>query len=117
MPIIKDFEEGGWEAPPRGYYKTEVKQKTLWSDEETGATLALLRFPVGVADEIHVHPEANQICVGLSGEIEMPDGSRFHLRPDAVWIFPKGEEHGATEFAKEGLILFYWDGPPRPVVP
>jgi hypothetical protein len=30
MPIFKTFEDGEWEDPPRGYYKIDVKQKTIW---------------------------------------------------------------------------------------
>ena len=49
-----------WEDPPRGYYITDVKQKVLWENLETGAMMALVKFPNGVADEIHSHPHANQ---------------------------------------------------------
>jgi oxalate decarboxylase/phosphoglucose isomerase-like protein (cupin superfamily) len=85
-------------------------------DEKTGATLALLKFPVGIADEIHNHPNANQVCVGISGEAEMQDGSLAELSQKSVFVFPKGEKHGATNFTKEGIILSYWDGSPEPEV-
>ena len=39
MPKTVRFEEVEWEDPPRGYYLTDVKQKTLWVDKETGATV------------------------------------------------------------------------------
>jgi len=61
---VVPFEDLEWEDPPRGYYLTDVKQKTLWKDEKSGATLALIKFPEGVADKIHSHPEANQIVIG-----------------------------------------------------
>ena len=54
-----NFNEIEWEDTPRGYYLTDVKQKVLWEDPKTGATLALVKFPKGVADKIHSHPEAN----------------------------------------------------------
>jgi hypothetical protein len=116
MPILKMFDSVEWEDAPRGYYLTDVKQKTLWIDEKTGATLALLKFPVGIADRIHTHPEANQICIGMSGEAEMANGALAELNPNGAFIFPKGEAHGATKFTKEGIILFYWDGSPKPEV-
>jgi hypothetical protein len=41
-----------WKDAPRGYYLSDVKQHTLWHDPKTGATLALMKFPKGVADEM-----------------------------------------------------------------
>jgi len=92
-----------------------VKQKVLWEDKETGATMALVRFPVGVADKIHSHPEANQFCWALGGEWMTPDRVRIGLK-DVLFFFPRGERHGATEFTEETTFLFYWDGPPAPQV-
>ena len=65
------FEDSEWEDTPRGYYLTDVKQKVLWKDPNSEATLALLKFPVGEADEIHSH-SGKQITIGLSGELLMP---------------------------------------------
>jgi hypothetical protein len=110
------FTQMEWEDPPRGYYLTDVKQKTLWVNEETGATWALVRFPPGVADKRHTHPKANQLTLPLRGEIEMPDGSLFRCNGQGVIIFEKGEPHGRTNFPKETVVLFYWDGPPEPEV-
>jgi 2,4'-dihydroxyacetophenone dioxygenase len=104
-----------WEEPPRGYYLTDVKQKVLWEDDKTGAMMALVKFPVGVADKIHAHPEANQFVYILSGEIERDDGSRVPVE-GMFGHFPKGEKHGATKITKETIILFYWDGPPTPQI-
>jgi quercetin dioxygenase-like cupin family protein len=113
MRVVR-FEDLEWEDPPRGYYLTDVKQKTLWRDEKTGTTLALIKFPEGVADKIHSHPEANQIVIGLSGEMEMPDGALVTVSPNSVYYFDKGENHGATKVTQECLTLFFWDGSPRP---
>ncbi len=112
--IFKDIE---WEDPPRGYYLTKVKQKVLWEDKNTGATLALVKFPEGVADKIHSHPGANQMTIGFSGEVEMPpNGIIAPVQPDKAMIIPKGEKHGATRVTKESILLFFWDGSPRPVI-
>ena len=112
--IFKDIE---WEDPPRGYYLTKVKQKVLWEDKKTGATLALVKFPEGIADKIHSHPEANQTTIGLSGEVEMAPGGVITLvQPNMAMIMPKGGKHGATRFSKESMVIFFWDGSPRPVI-
>ena len=116
MPILKFLDQMEWEDPPRGYYITDVKQKTLWINEETGATWALIKFPPGIADKRHTHPKANQMILGLSGEVEMTAGSLMELHGQTAFIFKKGEEHGRTPFTKETILLFYWDGPPDPEV-
>ena len=102
MPIRIKFEDLEWEDPPRGYYLSDVKQKTLWVDEETGATLALMKFPPGQVDRIHTHPEANQIVHPLTG----PHAGK------TVGITVKGEPHGGAEVKEETILLFYWDGHP-----
>jgi len=110
-----NFKDIDWKDAPRGYYLTDVKQYTLWEDKKTGATLALVKFPKGVADKIHTHPEANQIVIGLSGEVMMPSGI-MPLSPNMVITTSKGTKHGATNVTKESISLFFWDGPPKPKV-
>ena len=104
-----------WKDATRGYYLTDVKQHTLWEDKKSGATLALVKFPKGVADKIHSHTEANQIIIGLSGEAEMPNGI-MPLLPNNVMTISKGVKHGATKFTKESILLIFWDGSPKPKV-
>lgn len=104
MPIVRVFDEMEWEDPPRGYYVSDVKQKTLWVNEETGATLALLKFPPGQVDRVHTHPRANQTVLPLTGE----NGGR------AVRVFVAGEPHGGGSVEEETILFFYWDGPPDP---
>jgi quercetin dioxygenase-like cupin family protein len=110
-----NFKDIEWKDAPRGYYLTNVKQFTLWEDKKTGATLALVKFPKGVADKIHSHPEANQIVIGLSGEVMMPNGI-MPLSPNMVITTSKGTKHGATHVTKESISIFFWDGPPKPKV-
>jgi len=63
MPKNLSFDEVEWKPAPRGYYLTDVQQKTLWVNEETGATIVLVKFPPGIADKLHTHPNANQIAL------------------------------------------------------
>ena len=112
-----NFKEIEWEDTPRGYYLTDVKQKVLWEDPKTGVTLALVKFPKGVADKIHSHPEANQITIGLSGGLLMPPNNvPTKIVPNMAATASKGVKHGATEFTEESIILFFWDGSPKPEV-
>ena len=102
-----------WEDPPRGYYLTDVKQKVLWKDEEIGAQWVLMKWPVGVLDKKHTHPEANQYMFALEGEAELPNGVKVPIKN--LFTYTKKElEHGETKLTKESLVLFYWDGPSRP---
>jgi hypothetical protein len=104
MPISIKFDELEWKDPPRGYYISDVKQKTLYINEETGAQWVLMKWPPGLLDEKHTHPKANQLAVPISG----PRAGKM------VSITKKGEVHGAAEIPEEMLVLFYWDGPPDP---
>ena len=110
-----NFKDIEGKETPRGYYLTNVKQHTLWEDKKTVAILALVKFPIGVADKIHSHPEANQINIGLSGECLLPGGI-MQLSPNMVMTASKGVKHGATNFTKESILLFFWDGFPKPKV-
>ena len=112
-----NFNEIEWEDTPRGYYLTDVKQKVLWEDPKTGATLALVKFPKGVADKIHSHPEAKQITIGLSGALKMsPEAEPMKVEPTMVVTSQKGGMHGATDFTEESIVLFFWDGSPKPLI-
>jgi len=92
-----------------------VKEKVIWEDENTGAKMVLIKFPVGIADKLHSHPEADQFTYGLSGEAETADGQRISM-DGQFFYFPKGEMHGETQISKEAVALFYWDGPSIPKV-
>ena len=106
MPTSIVFDDLEWEDPPRGYYISDVKQKTLWVNEVTGATWVLMKWPPGLLDRIHTHPKANQLALALTG----PNVGK------SVSITRKGEPHGGSMVQEERLVLFYWDGPPDPEV-
>ena len=110
---VVDSKKLNWEDPPRGYYLTDVKEKVIWEDERTGAKMALIKFPIGISDKLHSHPESDQFTYGLSGEAETGDGEKISM-DGQFFYFPKGEMHGATKITKEAIILFYWDGPSIP---
>ena len=108
--IMIDTDRIEWSDPPRGYYQTAVKQKVLYKNEETGALMALVKFPKGLGDDMHAHPKANQYTFWLDGEMIDADGKHIPLKGLYIY-FPKGMEHGKTIFSKESIALFYWDGP------
>ena len=59
-----------WQDAPLGYYLTDVKEKILWHDKETGAMLVIKKAPPGLTDAPHVHPDANKMAYVLAGEME-----------------------------------------------
>lgn len=105
MSMMKFPDEMGWKDTPRGYYLSDVKEKVLHQDPETGAKIALLKAPVGILDRLHRHPEANQYVLMLTGD-----------RKWAFNITPKGEVHGRADVKEETIALFIWDGPPKPEI-
>ena len=105
MPEYKFPDEMEWTDPPRNYYLSDVKEKVLHLNPETGAKIAIVKAPKGIMDKLHKHPEANQFAMLL-------DGGR-------KWTFgftPKGEVHGGSDIKQEIIALFIWDGPPKPEV-
>ncbi len=104
MPTMIMFEDLEWKDPPRGYYISDKKQKTLSVDEETGATWVLMKLPPGLLDKKHTHPKANQLVYPVSG----PMGGK------GVSVTKKGEVHGGAVIKEEMMVLFYWDVPPDP---
>ncbi len=105
MPIRINTEDMGWKETPRGYYLSDVREKVLFQDPESGMKIALVKAPVGLMDKLHRHPEANQYVLRLTG--------------DSKWAFnitPKGEVHGGADLKEETIALFIWDGSPTPEV-
>ena len=39
-----------WKDPPTGYYLGDVKEKILWTKEETGVIFTLMKFGPGPLD-------------------------------------------------------------------
>ena len=111
----KDVE---WERAPN--FVNNIQRKVLWKDEQTGASFAILRIPKGaysLEQAPHSHPYANQFTFRLSGEIELPDGTRIAVSEGDYGFdyCPKDKKHGSmqkvTKVLKDFVYLHYWDGP------
>jgi hypothetical protein len=75
MQVKVNSKEIEWMKYPPGWYLTDVEYHVLWKNEETGATLVLLKVPeVSVHELPHTHPDANQLTFILSGEIITENG-------------------------------------------
>jgi hypothetical protein len=100
-----------WQDAPKDFYLTSVKEKILWQNSDTGAMVTLCKFPVGLSDAPHIHPEATVMGYVLSGEVERPDGTIVKWPPHSFNCRPKGELDMGYKFTKETILLAIWDGP------
>jgi hypothetical protein len=101
-----------WKTPPTGYYLSDAKEKILWSDPQTGASVILMKWPPGVLDRKHRHPHANQWDFVLSGKVQEGGEDASNV----LGYVPKGDVHGGTVVLEECLVLFHWDGPRDPEI-
>jgi hypothetical protein len=99
-----------WTDAPKDMYLTDVKEKILWNDEETGAIMVLMKLPPGLYAFPHIHPQANQWAYGLEGEGEHPNGKKESLKGIFTFL-PKGALELGSIISKETLAIIYWDGP------
>ena len=91
-------------------FHSDVKRKVLWENPETGAVFELLKVPPGIMEPVHYHKNANKWALGLSGESELPDGTRMSI--EGIYAFvPKGTPHVHPRVTKETIILCFFDGP------
>ena len=77
--IMKNAHTMKWDEPTKGSYLTDVKEKVLWKDEQTGACFVLFRWPVGILDEMHKHSQANQYIFGLKVKSRDPPDNPSRL--------------------------------------
>lgn len=113
LPLTYDVynaQEIKWTDAPKNMYLTDVKEKILWYNEETGAIMVLMKLPPGLYAVPHIHPQANQWAYGLEGEVEHPNGKKQSVK-DAFGFLPKGALEPGTIISKETLTIIYWDGP------
>lgn len=93
-----------------------LAQKMLWRNEETGASIALIRFEKGSGvPSPHLHA-SNQFMYCLSGRYRyIPTG--LTLTPGVFYCNPKGCVHGPTIADETSIFLEMYDGPHYPVKP
>ncbi len=100
-----------WANPTVSHYPAGVKEKILWENPETGAIIALIRYPAGSRGIPHTHPKANEAGYAFEGEVADQKGNRVSYT-GLFSVTPKGVEHsGGVTFTKDTIILLSWDGP------
>lgn len=93
-----------------------VHEKMLWRNEETGASVALIKIDKGAGiPEPHAH-DSNQMMYCLQGRYEyLPTG--LVLTAGSFYCNPKGMVHGPTVAHEETVIVEFYDGPHYPTMP
>ena len=93
-----------------------VSEKMLWRDEETGASIALIRFDKGAGlPQPHKHA-SNQFMYCFSGHYEYTS-TGVTLKPGTFYCNPEGNVHGPTTAHEETVVLEIYDGPHYPETP
>ena len=101
--IMADSNKLEWKKATAAFYPAGVQEKILWEDKKTGATVALVKYPVGTIPKTHTHPKATEVAFIIEGESK-----------GAFGLTRKGSSHGKiTEkpLKTETIVLLNWDGP------
>jgi quercetin dioxygenase-like cupin family protein len=93
-----------------------LSQKMLWRDDETGASIALVKFEQGSGvPSRHAHA-SNQFMFCLSGRYTYVS-TGITLTPGSFYWNPKGSLHGPTRAEETSVLLEFYDGPHYPTQP
>ncbi|HEX4213626.1 MAG TPA: cupin domain-containing protein [Candidatus Dormibacteraeota bacterium] len=93
-----------------------LAQKMLFRNEESSASIALVRFEKGSGiPEPHSHA-SNQFMYCLEGSYQYTD-SGLILTPGTFYLNPKGNVHGPTLALEDSVLLEVYDGPHYPQKP
>jgi 2,4'-dihydroxyacetophenone dioxygenase len=87
-----------------------VHEKMLWRNEETGASIALIKFDQGAGiPQPHYHA-SNQFMFCLKGRYEYT-ATGVVLTAGCFYCNPKGHVHGPAIAHEETVVVEIYDGP------
>ena len=93
-----------------------LSQKMLWRDDDSGASIALVRFLRGSGvPSRHAHA-SNQFMYCLSGRYAYTE-TDITLTAGSFYWNPKGSLHGPTRAEEDSVLLEFYDGPHYPTQP
>lgn len=93
-----------------------LTHKALWRNEDTGASISLVRFEKGAGIPSRHSHASNQFMFCLSGRYTyVPTG--ITLTAGALYWNPKGSMHGPTVAEEDSVFLEVYDGPHYPTQP
>ena len=94
-----------------------LTDKMLFRNEETGATIALIRFEKGTGMPIKHEHASNQFLYILSGVYQLGDDPGIVLKPGDFYSNRKGNFHSPSVALEETVFLEIYDGPHYPSRP
>ena len=81
-----------------------ISEKMLWRNEETGASIAMIKFAKGAGiPQPHYHA-SNQFMICLSGKYEYT-ATGVMLTAGSFYCNPKGNVHGPTLAHEETIVV------------
>jgi len=93
-----------------------LSHKALWRNEDTGASISLVRFQAGSGIPSRHSHASNQFMFCLRGRYTyVPTG--ITLTTGSFYWNPKGSLHGPTHAEEESILLEVYDGPHYPTQP
>lgn len=93
-----------------------LSQKVLWRNDETGASITLVRFLKGFGLPSRHSHASNQFMFCLSGRYTYVP-TAITLTPGAFYWNPRGSLHGPTLAEEDTVLLEIYDGPHYPTQP
>lgn len=93
-----------------------IHEKALWRDEDSEASIALIKVEKGSGiPELHSHA-SNQFMFMLRGKYEYLHSGEVLTQGSFYWN-PKGNAHGPTVAREETVFVEIFDGPHYPQMP
>ncbi|AWB94807.1 cupin [Agromyces badenianii] len=93
-----------------------LSQKALWRNEDTGASITLVRFLKGSGIPSRHSHASNQFMFCLAGRYTyLP--TDITLTPGSFYWNPRGSLHGPTFAEEDTVLLEVYDGPHYPTQP
>ncbi|WP_211264077.1 cupin domain-containing protein [Streptosporangium amethystogenes] len=93
-----------------------LSHKMLWRNDETGASIALVRFEKGSGIPSRHSHASNQFMFCLKGRYTyVPTG--LTLTEGSFYWNPKGSMHGPTHAEEDTVLFEVYDGPHYPTQP
>jgi len=93
-----------------------VFEKMLWRDEQSGASIALIKFAKGASIPTPHSHASNQFMYCLMGRYEYTT-TKTVLTVGSFYWNPKGNVHGPTIAHEDTVVVEIYDGPHYPEMP
>lgn len=93
-----------------------LSHKPLWRNDETGASISLIRFKKGAGIPMRHSHASNQFMFCLKGKYRYVP-TDLVLEEGSFYWNPKGCLHGPTHADEDTILLEVYDGPHYPTQP